>query len=199
VLVLYVVAGLAALLILVLCIPLDTRVMVDTSAERKFSLQVSWLFGLIHRDLSKSGRKSRREKRGKERKPVITGILEGDFTPIVSQASDLYNQFRDFAFDVYRQLKIVRVTGDFIVGLEDPVLTGLLFAVVGPVNALLNQHPRYNVNIHPYFADEVVLEGNFSGKVRVRPIRLIIPYFRNLSSRNVIRIGGGFLREKLRR
>jgi hypothetical protein len=197
-LVLYILSGLAVLLFIALWIPVETRMLVDTSGERKFSLRVSWFFGLLHRDLNRPGKTSRKERPGKEKKSLITTLLEGDITSRISLAGGIFRRFRELALDIYRQLKIGEVSGDFTVGLEDPALTGLLFAVVGPVNAVLNQHPRYNVNIYPYFDDETILEGNLTGRVRIRPIGLVIPTVKFLSSRDVIRTTSNFFKQKVR-
>jgi hypothetical protein len=82
------------------------------------------------------------------------------------------------------------------VGLEDPVQTGMLFAVIGPANALLNLHPRYNVSIRPFFDDEDILEGKLYGNIKVQPVRLVGPVLKLASSKEVRQLGTAFIKRK---
>jgi len=193
---LYIIVGLVVFLILLMCIPVETTVTLDTKSGKKFSLIVSWLFGIVTKDLG-----NRRPKQIKETK--VTGKIKRlllrfdiDFVSQIINAGGLINRFKDLISGIYRQVKIKEITGDLVIGLEDPVSTGMLFAVIGPANALLNLHPRYNVSIRPFFDDENVLEGNLYGNVKVRPIRLIGPAIKLAASKEVRRIGKDYLGKK---
>ena len=43
-------AGLAALVIFVLCVPLDAALNIDTSGRPRLRLRLVWLFGLISKE-----------------------------------------------------------------------------------------------------------------------------------------------------
>ncbi|HEY96334.1 MAG TPA: DUF2953 domain-containing protein [Dehalococcoidia bacterium] len=195
---LYIIVGLVVFLILLLCIPVETVVKVDTESSKKFSLKVSWLFGIVQKDLGK--RRTKQVKKNKILKKKKRSLPRFDIN-LVSQipnATGLIKRFKDFIFDIYRQLRIKEISGDLVVGLEDPVHTGMLFAVIGPANALLNLHPRYNVTVRPLFDDENVLEGNLHSNVKVQPIRLVGPALKLITSLEVLRIGHSYIRKKLR-
>ena len=62
-------AGLAGLIILVLCIPLDATLNIDTSGRPKFRLRLAWLFGLISKELRRGKKKPEEKKRVAKEKP----------------------------------------------------------------------------------------------------------------------------------
>ena len=75
-------AGLAGLIILVLCVPLDATLNLDTSRSPKFRVRLVWLFGLISKQLSREKKKPRekkevtKEKRKKKRRIEFKNILK---------------------------------------------------------------------------------------------------------------------------
>ena len=91
------------------------------------------------------------------------------------------------------------IEGTFRVGLEDPALTGIVFAVIGPVNALLNLHPGYSVNLRPCFEGEDVIEGNLAGSVKFQPVRLIFPALRFGLSPEIRKAGKSFIGRRWKR
>ncbi len=193
---LYIIAGLVFILVVLLCIPVETSVRVDTDSGQKFNLRVSWLFGLINKNFGRRKSKPPFKARSasKKRKILIRpglSLISKGFS-----AANLIRQLKKLAVDIYRQLTIREISGELLVGLEDPEYTGLLFAIIGPANALLNLHPRYDVNIRPIFDDEDIFEGNLNGTIKIQPIKLVVPVVRFASSRDVIKTGNRIIKER---
>ena len=193
---LYIIVGLVMFLILLMCIPVETTVTIDTNYGKKYSLIVSWLFGIVTKDLGNRRPKQIKKTKISREKKRLPLRFDIDFVSQIMNAGGLINRFKDLISGIYRQLKIKEITGDLVIGLEDPVSTGMLFAVIGPANALLNLHPRYNVSIRPFFDDENILEGNLYGNVKVRPIRLVGPAIKLAASKEVRRIGKDYIKKK---
>ena len=195
VIVLYILGGLILLCILLLCIPIEITCAVDTSADEVFRLKSTWFYGLVKKDIRKPGGKTPDRKETSEKRP---GRLFPDtaFMQKIIDARELLVRFKNLAVDIFRQISIKEISGDFIIGMEDPALTGMLFAAIGPANAVFNLHPKYNVRVTPYFEDEDILEGQMYGIAKVRPISLVVPAIRFGSSREVIRTEYSFIKNK---
>lgn len=58
-----VLAGLAVLLCLVLCVPLDMVLHADVYGKPKFHVRFSWLFGLVSQEIAGEKKKPEKEKR----------------------------------------------------------------------------------------------------------------------------------------
>ncbi len=195
---LYIVVGLIVFLVLLMCIPVEALISMDSESGKKYSVIVSWLFGIVKTDLGKKRPKKVKKGKTPARKKRWQFGLDTNIVSQISNAGGLIRRFKDFITGIFRQIKIKEITGDLVVGLEDPVYTGMLFAVIGPANALLNLHPRYSVSIRPFFDDENIFEGNLHGNVKVRPVRLVGPALKLVTSKEVRRIGNSYLRKKWR-
>lgn len=193
---LYIIVGLVMFIVLLMCIPVETTVTIDSKSSKKYSLNVAWLFGIVRKDLRERRPKQIKETKIPGKKKSLPLRFDIDSLSQIKNAGGLIKHFKDLVSGIYRQLKIKEITGDLVIGLEDPVYTGMLFAVIGPANALLNLHPRYNVSIRPFFDDENILEGNLHGNVKVRPIRLVGPAIKLAVSKEVRRIGKDYLKKK---
>jgi hypothetical protein len=196
---LFIIAGLIALIILLLCIPVETTIAMDTDSGRNYSLVVSWLFGIIKRDVGKGRSKKRKKIKSPGRKKRLSSRFDIDLMSQIVNTGGLLIQLKNLVTGIYRQIKINKISGDLVVGLEDPAYTGILFAVIGPANALLNLHPRYDVSIRPFFDDENIVEGNLYGNARVQPIRLINPVLKLASSKEVRQLGKDYIKQKWKR
>ena len=191
----YIITGFIIFLILLLCIPVETTILMNTESSKKYSLMVSWLFGMIKKDLVKRKSSQIKKKKSKMKKGLSFRLC----IDIVSQFFDyagFIHPVKDFIFGIFRQLRIKKISGEVIIGLEDPALTGMLFAVIGPANALLNLHQKYDVSINPFFDDENILLGNLKGNVKVQPIRLIYPALKLVVSKEVRQIGNRYIKKK---
>ena len=195
---LYIVVGLFFFVVLLLCIPVETTAALDTESGKKFSLIMSWFFGIVKKDIGNRRQKRIRERTKSKRKKRLPSMPDINFASQIANAGGILKRLKALITGIIRQLKITEITGDLVVGLEDPAQTGMLFAFIGPANALLNLHPRYNVSIRPFFDDENILKGTLYGNVKVQPIRLVGPVLKMAASKEVRRIGYDFIKKKWR-
>ena len=196
---LYIIAGLIIFAVLLLCIPVETTISMDTESGKRYSFVLSWMFGIVKKDLGKRRPEKRKGIKKPAKKRRLPSLLNIDFFSQLGNAGGLITRFKDFITGIYRKIKITDISGDLVIGLEDPAYTGMLFAVIGPANALLNLHPRYNVSISPFFDDENILEGNLHGNVKIQPIRLIGPALKLALTKEVRRLGREYIKKKWRR
>lgn len=186
---LWIAGGLLILFILLLCIPVEATGKMDTSAGKPFNVRISWLFGLLRTDIGRKRKQPGIRKDRPAKKRTRRGLREGaDIITGALDAGGIVRQAGKLATGIFRRLVIREIKGDFSIGLEDPADTGMLFAIAGPVNAVLNLRPEYNVSLHPVFTGEDTLEGYLDGTVKVRPLELIIPVLRFLAARDVRRV-----------
>jgi hypothetical protein len=175
------IAGLAALFILVLCVPLGITLRLDVYGRPKLRLKLTWLFGLVGKEVSKGKKKPGKEK-PEEKKAMVEGRpktkrRKGEAKLIFNllRTKGLPRKIINLVTGIFRPLKIRDFGADFRIGLDNPADTGLLFAAIGPAFLLLNSTFPHRIRMQPSFADEAVFEGYLHGTLRLRPIQLIIP------------------------
>ncbi len=175
------VAGLAALFILVLCVPLGITLRLDVYGRPKLRLKLTWLFGLVGREVSKGKKKPGKEK-PEEKKAMLKGGPKakrgkGGARLIFNllRTEGLPRQIKNLVTGIFRPLKIRDFGADFRIGLDNPADTGMLFAAIGPALLLLSSAFPHRMRMQPSFADGAVFEGYMHGALRLRPIQLIIP------------------------
>jgi len=171
-----VLASLAALIILLLCVPLDVVLRVDMDGRPKFRARLAWLFGLVNKDLRREKEKPEEEKRvtvgkrkGRDRRADARLLFE------VLRTRGLLGQLGRSFKSVLSRIKIRELGANLRVGLDNPADTGLVLAFVAPVNVLLSSSFSHQISVQPCFADEPVLEGYFFGTATLRPIQLTTP------------------------
>ena len=176
-----VIAGLAALFILVLCVPFGITLRLDVYGRPKLRLKLTWLFGLVRRELSKGKKKPGKEK-PEEKKAVLKSKpkakrRKGGAKLIFNllRTRGLPRQIKKLVAGMFRPLKIRDFGADFRIGLDNPADTGMLFAAIGPALLLLSSAFPHRMRMQPSFADGAVFEGYLHGTLRLRPIQLIIP------------------------
>ena len=180
-------ASLAILLIVVLCVPLDVVLHTDVYGRPKFRLRISWLFGLVSKEVTR-GKKKPEEKRRraegkrkpKERRRGVRFILE------ILRAKGLLRQLKGLVRGVLSRLYIRNLVVNLRIGLDNPADTGLLFALIGPAISFLSFPFPHQIRVQPSF-EEAVLEGYSYGRVRLRPIQLVAPFLKFAFSLATIR------------
>jgi len=188
-------AGLAGLVIFVVCVPLDVVLNLDTSRKPRLRLRLVWLFGLISKELDRK-KKEPIEKEPEERekalkkKPKKKKRRRIRFRTALKilRTKGLLGKVIGLVRGIFGQLKIRELTVNLRVGLGRPVDTGLLFAVIGPAIPFLNLPSRYQIRVRPSFHDEVVFGGHLHGALRLQPIKLAIPLIRFVFSLAVLRV-----------
>ena len=181
-------ACLIALIILVLCVPLEVVIHADVHGRPKFRLRLSWLFGLVSQDLTR-GKKKPEEKRKAAEGKQKSGKrrLEARLILDILRTKGLLRQTRDLLMGILSCFKVKKLKADFRVCLGDPADTGLLFALIGPAIPLLRFPFFHEISIQPSFEDDALLAGSASGRVRLRPIQLATPLLKFIFSTAAIR------------
>ena len=181
-------AGLVGFIILVLCVPLDATLSIDTAEKPRFRLRTAWFFGLISKELHREKKepeekkKVTKEKRKKKRKFEFRTTLK------VLQAKGLLKQVKNLVKGVLGQLKIKELVVNIKLGLENPADTGFVFALIGSATSFLNLPAKYQLRVQPSFSDEAIFNGYLHGVVRLQPIQLAVPFLKFVFSLAVLRV-----------
>ena len=183
-------ASLAGLVIFLLCVPLDMRLHMDVYGKPKFSFKLTWIFGLISKDLEKRKKKEIEGKPKRRRRKVDAKTIFN-----ILRTRGLLVQFRRLLKDIIGCFKIRELSADLRVGLDNPADTGLLFAIIGPPIFFLNSYFSCKVKVQPSFG-EAVFEGCSYGVMRLQPIQLVPPLLRFVFSLAVLRTAKTMLLSK---
>ncbi len=171
--------SLTLILTLVLCVPLEMTLQADLRGKPKFRLRWSWFFGLVSKDMAKKDKKPG-DKGKMAGKKHISGKGKRRFGDMleVLRTRGLPGQFKRLLKESLGSLKVRDLTADLRVGLGEPADTGLLFAFAGPAVFWFNSCTPHRIRVRPSLADEGELEGYSQGVIRLRPIRLVVPFLR---------------------
>jgi len=170
-----VLASLAVVITLLLCVPLDLVFRASIYGQPKSSIRLVWLFGLVSKELRQI-RKESNEKRAIEHKQEHQDWIRGiRVTSETLRIKGFLGQLASFIKRIFRRIKVKEFTADFKVGLENPADIGLLFAFLAPLNLLLSYFSPHHIRLEPSFTSEAIIEGYLNGAVRVRPIQLAAP------------------------
>ena len=165
-----VVAGLAVLAISLLCVPLDLSLHLEVQQGSSVKMRLSWLFGLVHKDLRRPREKpeerkeeapSRRERR---RRPLSTAALLD-----ILEIRGLFRRLFDLAGDILKKTTVSEMRVCFRAGLDDPCDTALLIGPAAAGAMLLSGTLDRPIELEPAF-DEAVFEGRADFAARLRPI-----------------------------
>jgi hypothetical protein len=178
-------ASLVVLAVLVLCVPVDAVLTLDTLAECKFRIRLVWLFGLVRHEFGPEKRKpeapqpSRAKRERRIRFRTIWRIL---------RTKGLLTKTKNLARDVLSRIKIKEIAVNLMLGLDDPADTGLVFAVIGAAKPFLKLPRQYELTIEPSFSGQPFFQGYARSVLRLQPIRLVIPIGRFVFSPAMFRV-----------
>jgi hypothetical protein len=173
VLVVWILLALLASLLMLLAIPVDLAFCVQRHEGRQEGRgTLGWLFGLVQLRLGKSKVraeskparpkvKRHKRKRGGARRMMAMLRSEGFGWRLLRLARDLLQRIHIHELSLKVRL-----------GLDDPADTGRLWAVIGPLAAMLTLPPVTRVAIEPEFATEAI-EVDGKGHIRIIPIQLL--------------------------
>ena len=179
-------ASLAALIILVLCIPFDMVLRLGVYGVVKLKMSVSWLFGGVSQEVGQRKRKPKRK--AAEAKPKLIERGKGARTALgILQTRGLPGQLKRLLKGIIHCFKIQKFEADFRVGLDNPADTGFLFGLIGPTLLFTSSSFPYPVRVRPAF-DEAVFEGYLHGTIRLWPIQLVPSIFRFVFSLTTVRV-----------
>jgi hypothetical protein len=198
-----VLAGLAVVFLFILWVPLDMVLHADTDGKPRFGLRLSWLFGMVRRELTGKEEKPPEIETPPEKTPARANktrrwVNAGVMFKII-RIKGLLRHFKELVTDVLRCFRFRDIVADFKIGLGDPADTGLLFAVLGPATVFLGSSHLHRISIEPTFVDDAVLQGYSHGTVRLRPIRLVPPVFKFIFSTTTIKLAWTLIADKWKR
>jgi len=180
-------AGLVGLIVLVLCVPLETTFHVDVYGRPKFSVRLTWLFGLVSKEVKRGEKKPEEKKKPAKEKPKKKRRIKPRTILKILRTKGLLKQLKGLVRDMLTQLKIKELVVNLKLGLDDPADTGFLFALIGPATLLLNSLTTHQIRIQPVLSGEAFIEGFSHGNLRLRPIQLIPPFIKAIFSLATIR------------
>jgi len=170
-------AGLLALVVLLLSVPVDLSFSLEVYGRPKFRARFSWLFGLLSRDIKgkKKGdaalKKAVKKKRGGGRKALRLLAIRG-----------LIWRLKALVLGILRRLEFREFRMDFRGGFENPADSAMVFSLIWPAYLFLGPAFGRHVNLQVSFEGVAFLEGYCQGAVRLRPIRLTPPLARFIFS-----------------
>lgn len=170
-----VLASLAALITLLLCVPLDLVFRTNIEGKIKSSLRLVWLFGLVSKDCIQTKKKPEEESNIEQEQKSSDWTRGIRITLEIIQTKGLLGQIVRFIKRILRQIKIRELVANLKVGLDNPADTGLLFAFAAPFNLLLSHFSPHRIRVEPSFASDTLIEGRLCGAVRLRPVQLAVP------------------------
>ena len=181
-------AGLAALVIFVLCVPLDAALNIDTSGRPRLRLRLVWLFGLISKELTREKKKPEEKNEVAKKKPKKKRKIGFRTILRILRSKGLLRQVKDLVRGVFGQLKFRELVVNLRLGLSNPAETGLLFSLIGPAIPFLSRASRGHIRVEPSFSDEAVFEGHLHGVLRLQPIKLVKPVSKFVFSLAFLRV-----------
>lgn len=172
-------AGIIAVAILCLCIPVVATVNVSTRERRKAAARVGWLFGLYRKQIVPPPRRSWRRRRagGARLGRVWTLLLARDFRQSLMRLGK----------QSAHRLKVRELDVRARLGLANPAVTAVLFGALWAARPLLRLPPRYRIDVQPSMVGSA-FEGELHCVLEVQPVRLVIPFGRFVFSRQGLRV-----------
>ncbi len=169
-------ACLIALIIILLCVPLDIAFRLECYGKADFSLHFGWFFGLVKKEVKPAGKIEEKPVKEKKKRKSWSGSM---FTKL--PVKGLLRQVKILAEDIIGRFKIRNINLDMTAGFDNPANTGYLCAVVYPVLALYSPQ-NSSINFQPSFDGKNILEGYANGTLHFFPIRFIFPLVRFIFS-----------------
>lgn len=193
-LVVWILLALVASLLILLAIPVDLAFSIQRLEGRQKGMgTLDWLFGLVR--LRLGGPKARVKAKSRRPKTKRPHRRRGGARQVMAilRIEGFGWRLLGLARDVLGRIHIQELSLKIHLGLDDPADTGRLWAVVGPLAALLTLPSVARVVIQPEFTTEA-LEVDGKGRIRIIPIQLlcvvIVFLLSPMTLRALYRMGG---------
>jgi hypothetical protein len=186
-------ACLIALIIILLCVPVDIAFRLEYYERAKFSVNLGWLFGVIKKEIKPSEKAEEKPRKEKKKEKPWSGST---FTKL--PVRDLLRQIKILLEDIAGLFNIRDINLDMTAGFDDPADTGYLCAAVYPVLALYSSQ-NGSINFQPSFEGKNIFEGYADGTLRFFPVRFIVPLVRFIFSGSVLKTARIMVAEKWKR
>jgi hypothetical protein len=149
-----------------LWVPLDLSLTIDTTREKRFTLGLAWLFGAIRIRIGEGARKpkagEKKKAEGRRRWPALQILRTRGMAAATAKLGRR----------ILRCLEIRDFRGDFLIGLDDPADTGMLFGALIPAAIALSSLTGNPFTIRPSFEGRV-FEGRTGATLRLSPLRAL--------------------------
>jgi hypothetical protein len=173
IIVIIVIGSLVLLGVLLLAIPFDLYMEFDVHGKSRFSVNWSWFFGLIKKEI-KFKRSTAPHKKPSPQKSTFKTIQRGRELLSIIRTPGIIGHTLRFIQRIIRQFRIRELESEWYIGLDSPDETFYLFTLTEPLNRILNYYWPYALSIRPSFI-ESCLEGYLRGNLRLYPILLLPP------------------------
>jgi hypothetical protein len=166
----WVLAGVVALLLVLLAAPVILRLEVHGHERIEGQAHLTAVFGVVKTDLRSATSKTR-DRSGKRRTPRRRRpSARGGFAALRTEG--LAAAVRRLVGRLWRSIHVRHLDGLVVAGLEDPADTGMAWGLVGPVLSLTSQRwPDFRAE--PCF-DSARFEVDARGTLSVVPLRVLL-------------------------
>jgi len=161
-----------ALVFLLLALPMGIGLSASFHGNVVFGARIDFFFGLFSWKLSSgSNRRSELAKKAADGESPygIFRIIE------TVQVKGLGRRIGLLAKQLSRRVKVQCIQSDLQISLGDDYYTGMLAGLLIPLVLYLNRMFNGAILLRPAFEEDLFLEGDISGDLRVRPIQLLVP------------------------
>ena len=181
------VGALVSLLVL-LAIPVELTFAVRRHAGRgEGGGTLRWLFGLLRLRLESPGGWGRAKLKPRERRGHRHPIGRTRWVTAALRVEGFRWRLMRLVRDLLRHVRVSHLSLEARLGLGDPADTGRLWAVVGPLAALLARPPVTYIAVEPEFFDET-FEFEGEGRIRIVPLQLLFVALRFVLSPSSLRV-----------
>ena len=139
--------GLAVVIILLFCIPLEVTFRIESDGRPEFGARVLWCFGLMRRELATKRKPPAKERRAAARPKPKKWQGRTDTMLQLLRSKGILGQLRRLMIDTLRCLRLKELNVDIKIGLDDPADTGQLFALIGPTDSTVRSVCLFSANL----------------------------------------------------
>ncbi|MBT8067768.1 MAG: DUF2953 domain-containing protein [Gammaproteobacteria bacterium] len=165
-----------SLIVFLLAIPVTLTYRLYWKQTLSANIRLKWAFGLVRADVSPDYAKAKADKpeaaRKKTGRPDKSQTRKANFMAAIRQPLFRRRILR-FLSDMWRAIHKENVRLLVRMGLGDPADTGQLWAVFGPLSAMLAPLRDIRIAIEPDFLD-ATFEVDSSGTIRLIPLQFAV-------------------------
>lgn len=167
-----IVVCLVSLIILLLMIPIHIIFSFQRCPSVQRRISIGLIFGLIRLPVPlRSIKNPFRQQSIKKEFRVKRSQRQLHRVFILLRSKGFLRRLLKFIYEIYKAMRIHILNLSFILGLDDPADTGMLWAFVGPISNIFANLYISNISIKPNFvAETFYVEGK--GEIRIIPIRV---------------------------
>ena len=166
---LYIIAGIVLLGILMLSVPVDLKLDIDTTREKRSVFRIAWLWGIAGKDVK--GREKEKPKKPEEKPAKKKKSRLRPFIALL-QADGVVKGIIKLLRRIIKSFKIRELDAYIRFGLDDPADTGILYSLYWLTFTGVVFPRGMNVKIEPVF-EEMVLVLILTGNTRIYPAQIL--------------------------